>query len=61
MEPENKGLRFLFLVLDLSLLFIAIFIINTINTTVKFNQNIYILHAVVAEIIAYTLYSKRNY
>ena len=61
MEQENKGLRFLFLILDLSLLFIAIFIINAINTTVKFNQNIYILHAVVAEIIAYTLYSKRNY
>lgn len=61
MEPENKGLRFLFLVLDLSLLFIAFFIINAINPIVKPNQSIYLLHAAIAEIIAYILYSKRNY
>lgn len=61
MQPENKGLRFLFLILDLSLLFIAIFIVNAINPIVKFNQNIYILHAAIAEMVSYTLYSKRNY
>lgn len=62
MQPENKGLKFLFLFLDLSLLFIAIYIINYINPSInKSNQNLYLLHATVAEIIAYTLYSKRNY
>lgn len=61
MGPENKGLRFLFLVLDLSLLLVAISIINVINPIVKSDQNIYILHAFIAEITAYILYSKRNY
>ena len=61
MQPENKGLRFLFLILDLSLLFVAIFTIMYFNPITKANQNLYLLHAAIAEIIAYTLYSKRNY
>lgn len=61
MEPENKGLRFVFLVLDLSLLLMAISIINAINPIVKPSQNLYVLHAFIAEIIAYILYAKRNY
>ena len=61
MQPENKGLRFLFLILDLSLLFVAIFTIMHFNPIIKANQNIYLLHAAIAELIAYTLYSKRNY
>ena len=61
MNQENKGLRFLFLILDLSLLFTAIYIINSINPAIKLNKNIYLLHAAIAEILAYTLYSKRNY
>lgn len=31
------------------------------NPIAKANQNLYLLHAAIAEIIAYTLYSKRNY
>src|SRR5690554_3713094 len=62
MQPENKGLRFLFLILDLSLLFVAIFMLSYFNSTIsKADQNLYLLHAAIAEIIAYTLYSKRNY
>ncbi|MDD2475007.1 MAG: exopolysaccharide biosynthesis polyprenyl glycosylphosphotransferase [Dysgonamonadaceae bacterium] len=61
MQPENKGLRFLFLILDISLLFIAVFIISYYNQIAKSDVNLYLLHATLAEIIAYTLYSKRNY
>ena len=61
MQPENKGLRFLFLILDLSLLFIAVYIIIYFTPNIKINQNLYLLHASIAEIIAYTLYSKRDY
>lgn len=61
MQPENKGLRFLFLILDLSLLLIAIYIAMYFNPRTQEYQNIYILHAAIAEIIAYTLYSKRGY
>ena len=61
MQPENKGLRFLFLILDLALLFVAIFTIMYFNPIISVNQNLYLLHAAIAEIIAYTLYSKRNY
>ena len=61
MQPENKGLRFLFLILDLTLLFVAVFTIMYFNPITSVNQNLYLLHAAIAEIIAYTLYSKRNY
>lgn len=61
MHPENKGLRFLFLILDISLLFIAIYLIGYFNPIIKADLNLYLLHAAIAEIIAYTLYSKRNY
>lgn len=61
MQPENKGLRFLFLILDISLLFVAIFLIEHFNPIIESNINLYLLHAAVAEIVAYTLYSKRNY
>jgi putative colanic acid biosynthesis UDP-glucose lipid carrier transferase len=61
MKQENKGLRFIFLIVDLSLLFSAIYIINIVNPVVKINQSIYLLHATIAEILAYTLYSKMNY
>ncbi len=61
MQPENKGLRFLFLILDISLLFVAIYITAYFNPIIEANINLFLLHAAVAEIIAYTLYSKRNY
>lgn len=62
MQRENKGLRFLFLLIDLLLLFTAIYIVNYfVQAFTRFDQNIYLLHAAIAEIIAYTLYSKRNY
>ncbi len=61
MHPENKGLRFLFLILDLSLLFVAILIIDYFYSKLGgSDQNLYLLHAAIAEIFAYTLFSKRS-
>ena len=61
MQLENKGLRFLFLILDISLLFVSIYLIGYFNPIIESNLKLYLLHAAVAEIIAYILYSKRNY
>ncbi len=60
MHPKNKGLRFLFLLLNISLLFCAVFISNYFNPTTKSNINLYLLHAVLAILITYTLYSKKK-
>ena len=61
MYPENKGLKFFFHILDLSILFVAIFIISYFGQISKLDKNLYLLHAALADIIAYLLYSKRNY
>ena len=60
MKSENRSLKLPFLLLDLSLLYIAIFFINAANPIVKNNQYIYLLIATIAEIIAYTFYSRRS-
>ena len=60
MYPENKGFEFLFLVLDISILFFAIFIISYFNPTTKSDLKLYMLHAVVAGVVAYVLYSRGN-
>ena len=61
MQPYNKGLRFLFIILDLSLLYVAIYLLSYFYQIADIDKNLYLLHATLAEIIAYTLYSKRNY
>ncbi|MGV8963675.1 MAG: exopolysaccharide biosynthesis polyprenyl glycosylphosphotransferase [Candidatus Saccharimonadaceae bacterium] len=61
MYPENKGLKFFFHFLDLALLFTAIFIISYFDQISKLDKNLYLLHATLADVIAYMLYSKRNY
>ena len=58
MQPENKGLSFLFLLLDISILFIAIFIIRYFNPATDFDLNLYLLHAAVSVVFASVLYSK---
>ncbi|NLZ94224.1 MAG: exopolysaccharide biosynthesis polyprenyl glycosylphosphotransferase [Bacteroidales bacterium] len=61
MQPDNKGLKLLFLLLDISLLFVAIFIISYFNPIIKSNLNLYLLHGAVAEMVAYVVYSKRTH
>lgn len=58
MLPENKELRFLFLILDISLLFAAISIISYFNPTVKSNLNAYLLHGAMAGVFTYVLYPR---
>lgn len=58
MQPENKGLKFLFLLLDISLLFAGIFIISYFNPTQRSELKLYMLHASVAGVFAYVLYSR---
>lgn len=60
MKAEKKETRFLLLVVNLSLLYIAIIIINSVNPLGKLNHTIYFLHAAIAEIITYTFYSKKS-
>lgn len=61
MQPDNKGLRLLFLIIDITLLFIAIYVINYFNPIIKSDLKLFFLHAAIAEVIAYILYSKRSY
>ena len=65
MESDNTVVKFFFLLFDLLLLNMAVAIV--INTRLQLinldlsQSNLYYLHANISEIIAYTLYSKRNY
>ena len=61
MQPDNKGLRLLFLIIDITLLFVAIYVINYFNPIIKSDLRLFLLHAAIAEVIAYILYSKRSY
>jgi|LFRM01.1.fsa_nt_gb putative colanic acid biosynthesis UDP-glucose lipid carrier transferase len=58
MQPENKGLRFIFLLLDIVMLFAAISIISYLNPFIKSNLNSYLLHGVIAGAFAYILYPR---
>ena len=60
MEAKNKGIRLLLLVVNLSLLYITIITINSLNPIGKLNQHIYLLLAAIAEIITYIFYSKKS-
>ena len=65
MEPDNSGVKVFFLFFDLLLLNIAVLTVfyfspmrENLDETLR---NTYILHANISELIAYTLYSRRNY
>ena len=65
MEPDNSEVKVFYLFFDLLLLNIAVFTVfyfspmrDYLDLTLR---NTYFLHANISEIIAYTLYSKRNY
>lgn len=65
MEPDNSGVKVFFLFFDLLLLNIAILLVFYFSPMRDYLyeelRNIYILHANISELIAYSLYSKRNY
>ena len=65
MEADNSGVKVFFLFFDLLLLNIAVLTVFYFSP-VRENMdevmlNTYILHANISELIAYTLYSRRNY
>ncbi len=65
MITEHSGVRFIYLLLDLLLLNIAVFIVFHFSPMDDYmaleERNLYILHANVAELLAYMLYVRRNY
>lgn len=65
MEPDNSGVKVFYLFFDLLLLNTAVLMViyfspmrDYLDLTLK---NTYFLHANISELIAYSLYSKRNY
>ena len=65
MESDNSVVKFFFLLFDLLLLNMAVAIVFNLSPQyikIESSQsNLYYLHANISEIIAYILYSKRNY
>lgn len=65
MESEDTGLKFFYVFLDLLLLNLAVVVVYTFCPGFSHlnpeDRNLYYLHANISEIIAYALYSKRNY
>lgn len=65
METDHSGVRFFYLLIDLLLLNASIFLVFRLGTysfSVDLSETeIYFLHANISEMLAYILYSKRNY
>ncbi len=65
MDPDEVGMKFMHSILDLILLNIAVFIIYSLSPVSAelelHDKSLFFLHANISEIIAYVLYSKRNY
>ena len=65
METDHPGIRFFYLLIDLLLLNLAVFIVFQFSPVHDYmdvpRRNLYYLHANISEIIAYTLYGKRNF
>ncbi len=65
MESNNTGVKFFYLLIDLLLLNIAVFVVFHFSPLYNYmdlpQRNLHYLHANISEMIAYTLYSKRNY
>ncbi len=65
MDANHSGVRFFFLLFDLLLLNISVFMVYHNSPMYDYvdlpGRNLYILHANIAELLAYILYSKRNY
>lgn len=65
METEHSGIKFFYLLVDLLLLNLAVFIVFQFSPVHDYmdlpRRNLYYLHANISEMIAYTLYGKRNF
>lgn len=65
MEKDHPGIRFLYLLSDLIFLNLSIFLVIQFSPVhdhlEMFRSELYYLHANIAEMIAYTLYGKRNF
>ena len=65
MDTDHAGVRFFYLLLDLLLLNIAVFLVLEFGNSHGYidasNKEIFYLHANISEMIAYMLYSKRNF
>src|SRR5690554_1661438 len=65
MDANHSGVRFFFLLFDLLLLNISAYMVFFNSPMYDYvdlpGRNLYILHANISELLAYILYSKRNY
>ena len=65
MDSEHTGIKLSFLIFDLLLLNISVYMVYHNSPMYNYmdlpGRNLYILHANVSELLAYTIYSKRNY
>lgn len=65
MDANHSGVRFFFLLFDLLLLNISVYMVYFNSPMYDYvdlpGRNLYILHANISELFAYILYSKRNY
>jgi putative colanic acid biosynthesis UDP-glucose lipid carrier transferase len=65
MNTEHSGLRFFYLLFDLLLLNISIYMVYYNSPMYHYvdlpGRNLYILHANISELLAYILYSRQNY
>lgn len=65
METDHSGVRFFYLLMDLLLLNIAVYIVFMFSPIHDYmdlpSRNLYFLHANISEMIAYILYSQRNF
>ena len=65
METNHSGINIFYLLLDLFLINLAVFIIYQCSPFHNYldlpSRNLYFLHASISEMMAYIIYSKRNY
>lgn len=65
MESDNTGVKLFYLLFDLLLLNIAVYLVLFYSPIVEYldhsSRDIYFLHANLSELIAYNLYGRRNY
>lgn len=65
MNTDHSGVKFFFLLFDLFLLNLSVYMVYHNSPIYNYvdlpGRNLYILHANISELIAYILYSKRNY
>ncbi|NLX67268.1 MAG: exopolysaccharide biosynthesis polyprenyl glycosylphosphotransferase [Bacteroidales bacterium] len=65
MNSDHSGVKFFFLLFDLLLLNISVYMVSHSSPVYDYvdlpGRNLYILHANISELLAYILYSKRNY